>query len=46
MKMTGMNRWVVAVGLVGTAALVAAAGLLWVVLTRPVALAEFIHRTF
>ncbi len=43
--MTGINRWVIAVGVLGTAALVAAAGLLWVVLTRPVALAEFIQRT-
>ena len=44
--MTGINRWVVAVGIVGTAAMVAAAGLLWVVLTRPVALAEFLQRVF
>ena len=44
--MTGINRWVVAVGIVGTAAMIAAAGLLWVVLTRPVALAEFLQRAF
>ena len=42
--MTGINRWVVAAGIVGTAAMIAAAGLLWVVLTRPVALAEFLQR--
>jgi hypothetical protein len=44
--MTGINRWVLAVGIVGTAAMLAAAGLLWIVLTRPVALADFVQRTF
>ncbi len=44
--MVGINRWVIAVGIVGMAAVLAAGGLLWVVLTRPVALADFIQRTF
>jgi hypothetical protein len=41
--MTRRERWVVAVGLLGTLAGVAAAGLFWLVLTRPVALALTIH---
>lgn len=44
MKMMGFNRWIVAVGVVGTMAMLAAGGLLWLVLTRPVALATFIDR--
>lgn len=40
--MMGFNRWMVAVGIVGAMAMLAAGGLLWLVLTRPVTLAEFI----
>lgn len=38
------NKWIVVVGLLGMMAMLAAAGLLWMVLTRPVDLAEFIQR--
>ena len=37
-----IKRWLVGVAVVGAAAGAAAAGLLWLVLTRPVALAEFL----
>ena len=46
MKMTGLNRWVVAVGIVGLTAMLAAAGLFWMAVTRPVALAEFVQKVF
>ncbi len=38
------NKWIVVVGLLGMMAMLAAGGLLWMVLTRPVDLAEFIQR--
>ncbi len=42
--MTGINRWMVMVGVVGTTALVAAGWLLWVVLTRPTVAASLVQR--
>lgn len=41
--MMGLNRWMVVVGIVGMMAMLAAGGLLWLVLTRPVRLAEFLQ---
>ncbi len=40
--MVGMKMWFVGVAFVGVAAGAAAAGLLWMVFTRPVALAQFL----
>jgi hypothetical protein len=40
----GFNRWIVAVGILGMAAMLAAGGLLWLVLTRPVDVAAFVQR--
>ena len=40
----GFNRWIVAVGVLGMMAMLAAGGLLWLVLTRPVDVAAFIQR--
>jgi hypothetical protein len=40
--MVGMKLWFVGVAFLGMAAGVAAVGLLWMVLTRPVALAQFL----
>jgi len=40
--MVGMKMWFVGVAFVGMAAGAAAAGLLWMVLTRPVALAQLL----
>jgi hypothetical protein len=40
--MVGMKIWFVGVAFVGMAAGAAAAGLLWMVLTQPVALAQFL----
>ncbi len=39
-----VNKWIVVVGLLDMMAMLAAGGLLWMVLTRPVDLAEFIQR--
>ena len=38
------NKWIVVVGVLGMMAMLAAGGLLWMVLTRPVDLAEIIQR--
>lgn len=43
--MTRRRQWVVLVAVLGTLAGVAAAGLFWLVLTRPVALAMAVHGT-
>ena len=40
--MVGIRMWFVSVAVVGMAAGLAAAGLLWMVLTRPVALAQIL----
>lgn len=40
--MVGMRIWLVGVAVVGMAAGAAAAGLLWMVFTRPVALAQIL----
>jgi len=40
----GLNKWIVAVGIVGMMAVLAAGGLLWLVLTRPVDVAAFIQK--
>ena len=40
----GFNKWFVALGILGLAAMFAAGGLLWLVLTRPVDVAAFIQR--
>jgi hypothetical protein len=42
--MTRTQAWLVGVGFVGIAAGVAAAGLCWLVATRPAALAHFIQQ--
>ena len=39
-----LNRWIVALGVLGMMAMLAAGGLLWLVLTRPVDVAAFIQR--
>jgi hypothetical protein len=44
MKMMAFNRWIVAVGVLGAMAMLAAAGLLWLVLTRPIDVAAFVQR--
>jgi hypothetical protein len=40
--MASMRMWLIGIALVGMAASAAAAGLLWIVITRPVALAQFL----
>jgi hypothetical protein len=40
--MVGMRMWLIGIALVGMAASAAAAGLLWMVITRPVALAQLL----
>lgn len=42
--MMGFNRWIVVVGILGLMAVLAAGGLLWLVLTRPVDVAVFVQR--
>ncbi len=44
--MTRTQRWLTAVAVVGVTAGAAAAALLWMVVTRPVALAEVISRVW
>lgn len=38
------NRWLVALGILGVMAMLAAGGLLWLVLTRPVDVAAFVQQ--
>ena len=38
------NRWYVALGILGVMAMLAAGGLLWLVLTRPVDVAAFVQQ--
>jgi hypothetical protein len=42
--MTRTNKWLIGIALVGAAAGAAALGLFWLVLTRPVAIAQMIDR--
>ena len=44
--MTAMNKWLIGVGVVGTIAAAVGAGLFWLVLTRPVAVAQALGQTF
>ena len=40
----GFNKWIVVLGVLGAMAMLAAGGLLWLVVTRPVDVAAFIQR--
>ena len=44
--MTKANRWLVLVAIVGATAAVVAAGLFWLVLTRPIAVAQALGQAF
>jgi hypothetical protein len=44
MKTMGFNKWIVVLGVLGAMAMLAAGGLLWLVVTRPVDVAAFVQR--
>jgi hypothetical protein len=44
--MTHLDKWLVRAAILGAAATVLAAGLFWLVLTRPVAIAIVLDRAF
>ena len=41
-----MNGWLISIGVVGSAAAVAGAWFFWLVLTRPIALAQVLGQAF